>query len=50
VYETAPDPLPPLVNNCRFERKTTEVDVRVNVACGALDTVIETELVESAAA
>ena len=49
VYETAPGPLPPFVNSRRFVRKTAEVDVRVKVACTALDTVIETELVESAA-
>jgi hypothetical protein len=49
VYVTAPGPLPPLVNSRRFVRKTAEVDVRVKVDCTALDTVIETELVESAA-
>jgi hypothetical protein len=49
VYVTAPGPLPPLVNSRRFVRKTAEVDVRVKVDCTALDTVIDTELVESAA-
>jgi hypothetical protein len=49
MYVTAPGPLPPLVNSRRFVRKTAEVDVRVKVDCTALDTLIETELLESAA-
>jgi hypothetical protein len=48
-YETAPGPLPPLVNKRRFVRKTADVEVRVKVACAALDTVIDTEFVELAA-
>ena len=48
-YETPPGPLPPVVNKRRFVRKTAAVEVRVNVAWTALDTVIETEFVESAA-
>ena len=46
-YETAPGPLPPVVNKRRFVRKTADVEVRVKVACTVLVTVIETEFVES---
>ena len=48
-YETAPVPLQPLVNKRRLVRKTPDVEVIVKVAWTALDTVMETEFVESAA-